>query len=111
MHSTCMYCVFFYLVFTKMKLMAFPPLSRSQKTNHLQKDSGLHAALSGLSMAGLSSGQVFGFSVNPRTIEKFKQELASSHVGFIKDQLSEASNVRFSKTTNKRNLLYYKNYN
>ena len=55
-----------------MKLMAFPFLSSSQKTNILQNDSGFHAALSGLSMAGLSSGQVLGFSVNPRTIEKYK---------------------------------------
>lgn len=109
--------IFFYIVVTKMKLMAFPLFSRSQKTNHLQKDSGLHTALSGLSMDGLSSGQVFRFSVNQRTIEKFKQELANSHVGFVKDQLSEASNVRIlsnavlhiykkkrlSKTTLKRN--------
>jgi len=59
----------------------------------LQKESGLHAALSGLSMAGLSSGQVFGFSVNPRTVEKYKRELADSHTAFAKDQLSKASNV------------------
>ena len=63
--------------------MASPVHFRSQKTNNLQKDSGLHAALSGLTMAGLSSGQVFGFSVNPRTIEKHKRELADKHTDFV----------------------------
>ena len=73
--------------------MASPVHFRSQKTNNLQKDPGLHAALSGLTMAGLSSGQVFGFSVNPRTIEKYKRDLADKHTDFARDQLSKARNV------------------
>ena len=76
-----------------MELWPFPIFFSSQKTNNLQKDSGLHAALSGLSMTGLSSGQIFGFSVNPRTVEKYKRDLADSHAAFVKDQLYKASNV------------------
>ena len=44
-------------------------------------------------MTGLSSGQIFGFSVNPRTVEKYKRDLADSHAAFVKDQLYKASNV------------------
>ena len=73
--------------------MASPVHLRSHKTNNLKKDSGLHVALSGLTTAGLSSGQVFGFSVNPRTIEKYKRELADKHTDFARDELSKASNV------------------
>ena len=45
-------------------------------------------------MAGLTCGQVFGFSVYPRTIENYKTKLADSHTTFAKGQLSKASNVR-----------------
>jgi len=44
----------------------------SDKNTNLPKKSGLFAALSDLSMACLSYGQVSGFSVNRRTIEKYK---------------------------------------
>lgn len=53
------------------------------------KNSGLHAALS---MAGLSSGQLSGFSVNRRTIEENKKIKTSiSHTAFAKNQFAKAS--------------------
>ena len=44
-------------------------------------------------MTGLSSGQILGFSVNPRTVEKYKRDLTDSHAAFVKDQLYKAGNV------------------
>ena len=44
-------------------------------------------------MTGVSSGQILGFSVNPRTVEKYKRDLADSHTAFVKDQLYKADNV------------------
>jgi len=66
---------------------------RSQKTSHFQKTSGLHASVSGLSLVGLSAGQVLGFSANPRTIEKFRKELADNHPTFAAEQISKGTNV------------------
>lgn len=66
---------------------------RSQKTSHFQKTSGLHASVSGLSLDGLSAGQVLGFSANPRTIEKFRKELADNHPKFAAEQISKGTNV------------------
>jgi len=39
---------------------------RSQKTSALQKDSGLYAAYCGMSLQGLSAGQILGYSNRPR---------------------------------------------
>ena len=44
-------------------------------------------------MTGVSSGQILGFSLNPRTVEKYKRDLADSHAAFGKDQLYKAYNV------------------
>ena len=44
-------------------------------------------------MTGLLSGQILGFSVNTRTVEKYKRDLADSHAAFGKDQLYKAGNV------------------
>ena len=49
--------------------------------------------MSGLSLDGLSAGQVLGFSTNPRTIEKFRKELADNHPKFAAEQISKGTNV------------------
>ena len=49
--------------------------------------------MSGLSLDGLSAGQVLGFSANPRTVEKFRKELADSHPKFAAEQISKGTNV------------------
>ena len=49
--------------------------------------------MSGLSLDGLSAGQVLGFSANPRTIEKFRKELADNHPKFAAEQISKGTNV------------------
>lgn len=49
--------------------------------------------MSGVSLDGLSAGQVLGFSANPRTIEKFRKELADNHPKFAAEQISKGTNV------------------
>ena len=51
---------------------------RLQKTAQFQKQSGLNVQLSGMSLTGLAAGLIVGFSMNPRTVLKFKNELAGS---------------------------------
>ncbi|CAH3113680.1 unnamed protein product [Porites lobata] len=66
----------------------------SQKTSALQKDSGLHASNCGMSLRGLSSGQVLGYSTTPRTIQQLKANLSVQHTSFICQQfhrVNEAS--------------------
>jgi len=36
---------------------------------------------------------VLGFSANPRTIEKFRKELADNHLTFAAEQISKGTNV------------------
>lgn len=52
---------------------------RSQKTCQLQKDSGSYLSLGGLSLQGLSPGPVLSFSVNPRTVQNMKTDMAKTH--------------------------------
>ena len=66
---------------------------RSQKTCQLQKDCGVHSTLGGLSLQGLSSGSVIGFSVNPRTVQNIKKDLAKTHSENVCKQLQQVLNV------------------
>ena len=67
---------------------------RSQKTSSLQKDSGLFAASCGMSLRGLSAGQILGFSTTPRSVQQLKATLAKEHANFISQQLLRANEVR-----------------
>jgi len=60
---------------------------RSQKTCQLQKDSGLYSSLGRLSLQGLSPGPVLGFSVNPRTVQNMKTDMAKTHNDHVTKQL------------------------
>ena len=71
---------------------------RSQKTAQFQKQSGLNAQLSGMSLSGLAAGPVVGFSVNPRTILKFKNELALKHTNYVCEQVKKALEVNLPCT-------------
>lgn len=66
---------------------------RSQKTAHFQKQSGLNAQLSGMSLTGLAAGQIIGFSTNPRTIMNYKNDLAKGHPSYVCEQLSKSLEV------------------
>ena len=66
---------------------------RSQKTSALQKDSGLHASNCGMSLRGLSSGQVLGYSTTPRTIQQLKANLSVQHTSFICQQFHRVNEV------------------
>ena len=66
---------------------------RSQKTCQLQKDSGLHSSLGGLSLQGLSPGPVLGFSVNPRTVQNMKTDMAKTHSDHVTKQLQQVNAV------------------
>jgi len=66
---------------------------RSQKTAQFQKQSGLNAQLSGMSLTGLAAGPIIGFSANPRTILKFKNELALEHPNYVSEQVKKALEV------------------
>ena len=66
---------------------------RSQKTCQLQKDCGMHSTLGGLSLQGLSSGPVLGFSVNPRTIQNMKYDMAKTHKEQVTKQLQQVLSV------------------
>ena len=56
---------------------------RSQKTAQFQKQSGLNTQPSGMSLTGLAAGPIVGFSMNPRTVMKFKNELALKHTNYV----------------------------
>ena len=49
--------------------------------------------LGGLSLQGLSSGPVIGFSVNPRTVQNIKKDLAKTHSENVCKQLQQVLNV------------------
>ena len=66
---------------------------RSQKTAHFQKQSGLNAQLSGMSLTGLAAGQIIGFSTNPTTILNYKNDLAKGHPSYVCEQLSKSLEV------------------
>ena len=66
---------------------------RSQKTCQLQKDCGIHSTLGGLSLQGLSSGPVIGFSVNPRTVQNIKKGMAKTHSDNVSKQLQQVLTV------------------
>ena len=76
---------------------------RSQKTAFFQKQSGLNAQLSGMSLTGLAAGQVIGFSTNPRTILQYKNDLAVGHRGYVCDQVAKAFEVQFTKIIHLKN--------
>ena len=57
------------------------------------KDSGLHAASCGMSLRGLSAGQLLGFSTTPRTIQQLKATLSQQHTSFISQQFQRANEV------------------
>ncbi|CAH3108737.1 unnamed protein product [Porites lobata] len=67
---------------------------RSQKTSALQKDSGLHASNCGMSLRGLSSGQVLGYSTTPRTIQQLKANLSVQHTSFICQQFHRVNELQ-----------------
>ena len=70
-----------------MKANYLYPHHRSQKTSALQKDSGLYAASSGMSLPGLSAGQILGYSTTPRNVQQLKADLSKGHANYISQQL------------------------
>ena len=66
---------------------------RSQKTSVLQKDSGLFAATCGMSLRGLSAGQILGYSTTPRAVQQLKANLSKGHANYISQQLQSATQV------------------
>ena len=66
---------------------------RSQKTCQLQKDCGVHSTLGGLSLQGLSSEPVIGFSVNPRAVQNIKKGMAKTHSDNVSKQLQQVLTV------------------
>lgn len=66
---------------------------RSQKTSTLQKDSGLYAASSGMSLQGLSAGQILGYSTTPRNVQQLKADLSKGHTNYISQQLQRVNEV------------------
>ena len=69
---------------------------RSQKTCRLQKDSGVYTGLSGLSLSGMASGPVLGFSAQPRTVQKEKSNMSSKHQQLTANQIDKALEVNFT---------------
>ena len=46
-----------------------------------------------MSLTGLAAGPIIGFSANPRTILKFKNELALEHPNYVSEQVKKALEV------------------
>ena len=46
-----------------------------------------------MSLTGLATGSIIGFSANPRTILKFKNELALEHPNYVCEQVKNAIEV------------------
>ena len=46
-----------------------------------------------MSLTGLAAGPIIGFSANPRTILKFKNELALVHPNYVCEQVKKAIEV------------------
>lgn len=74
-------------------IITFHVSYRSQKTAVFQRQSGLNAHLSGLSLTGLAAGQVIGFSQSPRAILKYKSDLALGHQSYVCEQIAKAVEV------------------
>ena len=66
---------------------------RSQRTSALQKDSGLYAASCGMSLQGLTAGQILGYSTTPRNVEQLKADLSKDHANYISQQLQRVNEV------------------
>ena len=66
---------------------------RSQKTCRLQKDSGVYTGLSGLSLSGMASGPVLGFSTHLRTVQKEKSNMSSKHQQLTANQIKWSDRV------------------
>ena len=67
---------------------------RSQKTCRLQKDAGVDTSLSGLSLTGMASGPVLGFSTQPRTVQKEKHDIQlHKHQKLTLSRINEALQV------------------
>jgi len=62
------------------------PHDRSQKTSALQKGRGLYAVICGMSLQGLSAGQILGYSNTPRNMQQLKADLSNDHVNYISQQ-------------------------
>ena len=62
---------------------------RPKKTSQLQKDSGVYASLSGLSLQGLSPWPILGLghSVNPRTVQNMKKTMPKDHSRHVSKQV------------------------
>ena len=71
----------------------FYPHHRSQKTSTLQKDSGLYAANCGMSLRGLSAGQILGFSTTPRNVQQLKADLSKDHADYMSQQLQRVNEI------------------
>lgn len=76
----------------------FYPYHRSQKTSALQKDSGLYAANCGMSLQGLSAGQILGYSTTPRNMQQLKADLSKDHANYISQQLHRVNEVSLQIT-------------
>ena len=69
------------------------PTSQVTKKSALQKDSGLHAANCGMSLRGLSAGQILGNSTMPRNVQQLKADLSKDHANYISQQLQRVNEV------------------
>ncbi|CAH3119132.1 unnamed protein product, partial [Pocillopora meandrina] len=69
---------------------------RSQKTSALQRDGELCAFSGGMSLQGLSAGQLLGYSTTHRSIQQWKVDFCNQHAAFISKQLQRANEVSLS---------------
>lgn len=84
-------------------------LNRSQKTSHLQRESGLFLAQHGLSRSGQAAGPIMGDSVHRRTIDNERDRMAKNHKTTINEHIKEGLEVRMQILTLsvKHELFYY----
>lgn len=73
------------------KCICFP--NRSQKTSHLQRDSGLFLSNHGLSRSGQSAGHIMGDSVHRRSIDSERKKMVNGHGSLLKSQITTAIEV------------------
>ena len=67
---------------------------RSQKTSHLQKQSGMFLSMHGLTRSGQTVGRLLGFSTGIRLNDIFKKQQANDHLKVTDKTVETACKVK-----------------
>ena len=81
---------------------------RSQKTSQFHKDQGLYLHHQGTSRAAMNSGPILGYSIAPRTFDRFSLQIQRNHPNVLSAKVQYAINVSVSKMCDMEIFVYGK---